>query len=185
MDARIIKTKNKIKEGLLDILQTKRLNEVSISEICKKARVNRNTFYAHFATPEAVIDEIAEEYLSEEYALFNSCTTTKDVVITACKHIMGHAKKNILLLNNRPLHSFIERGVEYGTSTPIYVIDNSEKRYTEKELKMIHTYIVSGAVAIILKWLYSGMKESPEEVGERVDFISSALVTGINQSSKA
>ena len=185
MDARIIKTKNKIKEGLLDILQTKRLNEVSISEICEKARVNRNTFYAHFATPEAVIDEIAEDYLTEQYGLFNNCTTTKDVVVTACKHIMRHANKNIILLKNRPLHSFIKRGVEYGTNTPIYVIDNSEKQYTEKELKTIQTYIVSGAVAIIMEWLYSGMQEMPEEVGERVDFINSALVAGINQSSKA
>lgn len=184
MDARIIKTKNKIKDALLLILRTKRLNEVSISEICKVATVNRNTFYAHFATPEAVFDEIAEDYLTEEYALFNNCTTTKDVVVTACKHIMRHSNKILILLENRALQFFIEKGVEYGEKTSIYVVDDKDKKFTPEVMHMIHTYIVSGAVAIIIEWLHSGMKESPKEIGETVDLISTSLIAGIKQHPK-
>ena len=181
MDARIIKTTNKIKDALLLILRTKKVNEVSISEICKTAKVNRNTFYAHFATPEAVFDEIAEEYLSEEYALLEQASTTKEIVVTACKYIKEHSNKNLILLENRALQFFIEKGVEYEEKNPIYIVDNKEKRLTPEVVHMIHTYIVSGAVAIIKEWLYSGMKESPKKIGETVDLIITSLIAGIKQ----
>ena len=181
MDARIIKTKNKIKDALLLILRTKKVNEVSISEICKTAKVNRNTFYAHFATPEAVFDEIAEEYLSEEYAILEQASTTKEIVVTACKFIKEHSQKNLILLENRAIQFFIEKGIEYGEKNPIYVVDNKEKRLTPEVVHMIHTYIVSGAVAIIIEWLHSGIKESPEDLGEKIDYITAALIAGVNQ----
>ena len=184
MDARIIKTKNKIKDALLLILRTKRLNEVSISEICKVAKVNRNTFYAHFATPEAVFDEIAEEYLSEEYALLEQASTTKELVVTACKYTKEHSNKIFILLENRALQFFIEKGVEYGEKTSTYVVDDKDKKFTPEVMHMIHTYIVSGAVAIIIEWLHSGMKESPKEIGETVDLISTSLIAGIKQHPK-
>ena len=184
MDARIIKTKNKIKESLIQLLQTKKLNEVSISEICKKAKINRNTFYAHFATPEAALDEIAENYLSEEYALLNQCSTSKELVITACKYTKQNAKLNLLLLENRALKEFVNSGVEYARRTPAYVILNQDERYSLKEMDQINTFIVNGSVAIIKNWLYDGMKESPEEIGELVDRINTSLINGLNLTQK-
>ena len=182
MDARIIKTKKKIQEALFLILQNKKIHEVSISEICKKANINRNTFYAHFSTPETVLDSIAEEYLSEQYNMLNRCSTTKEIVVTACKYIALHKKKNLILLENLALESFVARGVDYAAHSMLYVVDNKEERFTPEEIHMIHTYICSGAVAIIMDWLYSGMKESPEIIGERIDYITTRLVKGINEA---
>ena len=180
MDARIIKTKKRIKDTLLFILQNKKLHEVSISEICKRAKINRNTFYAHFATPEAVLDEIAEEYLAEEYLLLNRCSTSKEAVITACKYTKQHAQTNAVLLENHSTKTFVDRGVNYSVDSPIYIIDNNGIYFSE-EIEMIHTYIVNGAVAIIKEWIYSGMKESPEEIGEKIDYITTCLIAGINR----
>jgi len=183
MDARIIKTEKKIKEALFFILQTKKIYEVSITEICKRAKINRNTFYAHFASPEAVLDAIAEDYLSDEYKVLENHTKTKDIVITACRYIKSHSNENLILLSNTTEKAFIEKGVTYSKNAPFYTIDNRDKRVSPKRFKMIHTYIINGAVAIIKEWLYSGMKESPEEIGEMVDYITTSLIRGINQSS--
>jgi len=161
------------------ILQTKKIYEVSVSEICNKAKINRNTFYAHFATPEKVLEEIADEYIAEERNLLDSCTTTKEIVIAACRYIKAHAKENIILLSNGVEKQFIEKGVDYSIAAPIYVIENKKQQLSPKQIKMINTYIVNGAVAIIKEWLYSEMKESPEEIGEMVDFITSSLIAGI------
>lgn len=182
MDARIIKTKQKIKETLLFILQTKKIYEVSITEICTKAKINRNTFYAHFATPEAVLDAIAEDYLSEEYRVLENHTKTKYIVVAACRYIKSNANKILILLSNTTENVFIEKGVTYLKNAPFYTIDNRNKKLSPKKTKMVHTYVVNGAVSIIKEWLYSGMKESPEEIGEMVDYITTNLIKGINQS---
>ena len=37
----------KIEQVLIELLQTKELSQISVSEICKKADLNRSTFYAN------------------------------------------------------------------------------------------------------------------------------------------
>ena len=180
MDARIEKTKRKIKNALFAVLDKKAIADVTISEICQKANVNRNTFYAHFATPEKVLEEIADEYISEEYKVLNACTTTKEIVIAACKYTKNHATENIILLSNAPEELFIGKAVNYSIGSPLYYIDDNDVQLSPKEIKMMHTYIVNGAVAIIKEWLYSGMKQTPEEIGETIDYITTSLMKGIH-----
>lgn len=38
----------KIEPVLVEFLQTKELNQISVSDICKKAGLNRSTFYANY-----------------------------------------------------------------------------------------------------------------------------------------
>ena len=181
MDARIEKTKRKIKDALFTVLKKKAIADVTISEICQKAKVNRNTFYAHYATPEKVLEEIAEEYIAEEYKVLNACTTTKEIVIAACEYTKKYSTEIIILLSNTPEELFIGKGITYSIASPIYTIDNKGRELSPKQVEMVHTYIVNGAVAIIKAWLYSGMKETPEEIGETVDYITTSLIKGINR----
>jgi len=181
MDARIVKTKKKIKDTLFCILEKKPIADVSISEICNKAKINRNTFYAHFTTPEKVLEEITEDYISEQYKVLNKYGTKKEITIAACEFIKAHAKENFILLSNTSEKYLIDIGIKYSAASPIYVIYNKSEGLSPKQLEMIHTYIVNGAVAILKEWLYSGMKEAPEEIGETVDMITTSLIRGINQ----
>ena len=38
----------RIEKVFIDMLQTKELNEISVSDICKQAGLNRTTFYANY-----------------------------------------------------------------------------------------------------------------------------------------
>lgn len=60
-DLRIIKTKNALHHALLDLLDEKMLEEISITEICRAAKINRGTFYQHYSQ----IEDLFEEYFKE------------------------------------------------------------------------------------------------------------------------
>jgi len=60
-DLRIIKTKESIHQALLEILEVKTLELISISELCRMAKVNRGTFYLHYSK----IEDVFEEYFKE------------------------------------------------------------------------------------------------------------------------
>ncbi|WP_080843719.1 TetR/AcrR family transcriptional regulator [Cytobacillus gottheilii] len=60
-DMRIIKTKNALHHALLDILDEKLLEDISITEVCRTANINRGTFYLHYAQ----IEDLFEEYFKE------------------------------------------------------------------------------------------------------------------------
>lgn len=57
-DARVTKTKERLRESLLDLMEDKPLADISITALCASAHVNRNTFYAHYGSPADVLDEL-------------------------------------------------------------------------------------------------------------------------------
>lgn len=60
-DLRIVKTKEALHNALLDILDEKSLDAISITEICRRAKVNRGTFYLHYTK----VEDLFEEYFKE------------------------------------------------------------------------------------------------------------------------
>ncbi|PFN20341.1 TetR/AcrR family transcriptional regulator [Bacillus cereus] len=60
-DMRILKTKEALHNALLELLNEKTLEVISISEICRKAKINRGTFYLHYKQ----VEDLFEEYFKE------------------------------------------------------------------------------------------------------------------------
>ncbi|MBD8027960.1 TetR/AcrR family transcriptional regulator C-terminal domain-containing protein [Ureibacillus sp. Re31] len=61
VDLRIIKTKEALHTALLTLLKNKPLESISISEICRCAKINRGTFYLHYSQ----VGDLFEEYFRE------------------------------------------------------------------------------------------------------------------------
>lgn len=57
MDLRVYKTKEALREALMILLKEKSLNSVSVTELCRIAKVNRGTFYAHFGQVENLFED--------------------------------------------------------------------------------------------------------------------------------
>lgn len=53
-DLRIIKTKIKLSNALIDLMKQKPMKEIKISELCEKAEISRATFYNNFDSIEEV-----------------------------------------------------------------------------------------------------------------------------------
>ena len=50
-----------IEKVFIALLQTRQLNEISVSDICKLAGLNRTTFYANYADIFALADSIRDK----------------------------------------------------------------------------------------------------------------------------
>ena len=72
LDLRVVKTRQLIREALLDLMSERVLSKITISEICARAEINRKTFYRHYHTVGDVITEIENDILSEFAAVFKS-----------------------------------------------------------------------------------------------------------------
>lgn len=60
-DKRVIRTKKAIRTALFEITDTKDISDVTVSELSRKAGVNRRTFYTHYASITEIVEEIEEE----------------------------------------------------------------------------------------------------------------------------
>ena len=61
MDKRIEKTKEAITRAYLTLQTEKTGNRITISDIARKANIDRKTFYLHFDTVEDIVKEYARE----------------------------------------------------------------------------------------------------------------------------
>lgn len=58
VDKRIKKTKKNLKSTLISMMATMPFEEITITELCKKADISRITFYTHYNDKYALIDDI-------------------------------------------------------------------------------------------------------------------------------
>ncbi|MCH5204356.1 MAG: TetR/AcrR family transcriptional regulator [Oscillospiraceae bacterium] len=61
VDRRVVRTKKAIRSALFEITETKDISSVTVSELARKAGVNRRTFYTHYAGITDIVEEVEEE----------------------------------------------------------------------------------------------------------------------------
>ncbi|MEK5231663.1 TetR/AcrR family transcriptional regulator [Lysinibacillus sp. FSL K6-0232] len=69
-DLRVIKTKQALHAALLTLLSQKPLEQISIAEICREAKVNRGTFYLHYEQKEGLFEEYFQEIMEDLYQCY-------------------------------------------------------------------------------------------------------------------
>ncbi|MGN1295719.1 MAG: TetR/AcrR family transcriptional regulator [Bacilli bacterium] len=83
MDKRIIKTKKMIYISLNKCLLEKEIDDISISELCKNARISRKTFYLHYSSIYDVIEEHfkkLDEEIETRIINFKKCIDGNEIV---------------------------------------------------------------------------------------------------------
>ena len=56
-DIRVIRTQTALLEALEELIKTKKLSNITITELCTAAKINRNTFYYHYNNIFECLDE--------------------------------------------------------------------------------------------------------------------------------
>lgn len=65
IDRRVIKTKKAIRGALMEIVEDKDLNKITMKEIAERADVDRKTVYNYYASAQDILDEIEDEAVVE------------------------------------------------------------------------------------------------------------------------
>ncbi|UXS28352.1 TetR family transcriptional regulator C-terminal domain-containing protein [Staphylococcus delphini] len=65
MDKRIRKTQKALKQTILNLLQEKQIEEITVTDICESSEIVRRTFYAHYTDKYDLIERIMDDYISD------------------------------------------------------------------------------------------------------------------------
>jgi len=64
-------TKNKIKQALIQLLNKKNLEEITVSDITRNSQINRGTFYLHYLDKYDLIEKLEEDILTNIQQIFD------------------------------------------------------------------------------------------------------------------
>lgn len=65
MDKRVIKTKHKLKKALIELLQEKAFDKITVTEICANANTSRITFYTHYDDKYNLLEDLFKDRETE------------------------------------------------------------------------------------------------------------------------
>lgn len=175
-DIRVIRTQTALLEALEELIKTKKLSNITITELCTAAKINRNTFYYHYNNIFEFLDEhkkIIIEDLNDISEI--SKTHNKQNLIEVFSVLKNHPHfLNILISPNCDLDFFNEI-FEVATSKASIIFSKDPSTLSNKD-RLLCSYCNAGCNAVIISWIMNGMKETPEEIA---DFIWSSSKQGI------
>ena len=178
-ESKYFNTSVKMSDALLDLLKTKPFAYITISEICKKAGVNRSTFYLHYENTADLLAETGQRLLDD----FRSYFMVDTVALTA--HFADCEEKELNFITEEYLHPYLSyiRDNRHVFATILkhansfhfdavfqrlfqHVFDPILHRfgYPAEQRKYVMMFYLSGINALVLEWLKDGCRKSIEEV---------------------
>ncbi len=117
-DRRSRYTRQTIKDIFLEELKTKPYNKITVTEICKKAEMNRGTFYLHYYDIDDVLNNIFEDFLSNTSSVLEHvlCPNKQNCTYPFCEKIQSSPRYQILfsddVVSARMLEKLSDTGKE-------------------------------------------------------------------------
>lgn len=166
VDARIISSKKYLKEALLSLLSEMRISEIKVVSLCKRAEINRATFYSHYNNVYELFDETINEFMNDICKFVSKLNEniSKDEKRIVYKNLIKYIDKNSKLFimyfeNSKNIELTSEQSFELQQK-----IHQKVKSNNEMLAKYIANYYIYSGGAILYTWLINGKKESYEEI---------------------
>ena len=175
-DIRVIRTQTALLEALEDLIKTKKLSNITITELCTAAKINRNTFYYHYNNIFEFLDEHKKIIIDDLNEISEiSKTHNKQNLVEVFSVLKKHPHfLNILISPNCDLDFFNEI-FDVASSKASIIFSKDPSIITNRE-KLLCAYCNAGCNAVIITWIMNDMKETPEEIA---DFIWLSSKNGI------
>ncbi|GAB6167959.1 TetR-like C-terminal domain-containing protein [Clostridium carnis] len=163
---RTLYTKKIIKESLIDLLQHKRIHEITVTDICKKSDINRGTFYAHYKDAYDLLKSIEDELFNQisEYIDETPAQDYKDVLLLKALELIEENKELCKILFSKHMeNNIMDRIIYVANKTQIDKLVNNSK-VDAVFLDYFIKYAIGGVVSVIQTWLENDLNESPKEI---------------------
>ena len=155
-------SKEKIEAVFFDLIQKHELSKISVSDICKKAELNRTTFYANYADIYELADTVRQSLENIMYELYRedieSGINSNDYL-----RLFRHISENQMLYK-----TYFKLGYDNNYKILRYDKKLAEEHFGNRFIEYHCEFFKSGLTAIIKIWLSGGCKETPEEMYEIV-----------------
>lgn len=178
-ESKYFNTAVKFNKALLSILEEKPFEYITVSEICKKAGVNRSTFYLHYENTCDLLEETVQYVLDTLFSYFPTETKIitqrllhcglQELVFITPEYLTPYL---IFVKENQQIFKTIIRHSGTMNFDAVYkklflrIFDPilSRFHFPEKERSYVMKFYLSGITAIVLEWLSNDCADRTEDV---------------------
>lgn len=159
-DRRVRYTKQAIRDSLFELMKKSPVEKITVKAICERADINRATFYTHYETMGALLEEIELEKSRELFQTLGELWVGENYFANVLDGVIRYLKENPLmreiflstnttgkglamLLQGNEDHS-VEQWTKHG-------------RISKTQAHWIYLFLVSGIREVLRQWFADGM----------------------------
>ena len=164
---RVLMTKKLLKESVLELMEDKPLNKITIKEICENADVNRTTFYKYYGDQYALVKDAEQEMLEKTSEFLLNLSTENDKLeslIVFLDYVKNNGDTFRILLDKNSDTDFRYNLMFVAMQKVMVEKFNIDIR--DKDKKYVYCMIVMGAIDTIALWIKTGFDKDVPEVAE-------------------
>ncbi len=193
-ESKYFNTAKKMGTALISILEEKSFEYITVSKICKKANVNRSTFYLHYENTVDLLNETVE-YLLNDFASYfnvdrdNLTKKFREIPLNELNFIsdeylhpyLSFIKDNMRVFSTVLLHpdSFGFNKVFQRLYVNIFDPILERYNYPPTARKYAMMFYLNGITAIVTEWLRDGCEKTIIDVAK----IIRECIFGLNNAN--
>lgn len=174
------RTTQRIKDSLLGLVESARsIDEVTVTDICKTAGINRATFYYHYDSVHAVLKDVSESaerefsHFLEQSTIKPDGTPEKSFYVTFFEFVKRNYRLCKIILKSSPSieSSFLKNALDSGRNKVVNEISGMYPGISTEKIDYYYIFASHGFLGLLNYWLDNGMKESVTaiaEIGEKI-----------------
>ncbi len=150
----------KIHTAFLTLLKDKELNEISVTDLCALAEINRTTFYANYSDIHALAHASMERLEAETLEFVGDGLMAENFETSILK-LFAHIRENQTRYN-----TYFKLGLDEKFLIPEHAVLKSNLYHNTPHGKYYVEFFRHGLTAVVKLWLDGGCVETPEEMAE-------------------
>ncbi len=172
IDIRVQKTKERLKSALLSLMHEKSIERISISEICRKSGINRNTFYQHYKDIKDLLDEVEKGFMVSVFSAVSisgeSVRSVKEIMTVLLETIKDNEEICMLLFSDNGDKDFLRNILMYALPSAVENWVN-ELGMEEADATALYYFVMGGTVNIIEAWMKDSFSATLDETAEKLN----------------
>lgn len=173
-DLRKVRSRQYLVDALLELMQEKDFESISVNDIVKRACVSRSTFYFQFEDKYFFINQIIDDVLSDLRREANPSPQASqgieqeshDYYKRHFEYIFHHAQFFQTMLGPHGVPLFNKKFEESAYATYRTIFSTFENNDVNCSLDYFIQYIISAHIGVTIKWINGGLKETPGYMAE-------------------
>ena len=170
MDRRVRKTKRQLRLALMQLMSEKSVKDISVRELAAIADINRGTFYIHYKAVYDLLthleDEVAEGLtcVCRKHSAKDTSGKTFPYLSDLYQFVAENSDSCRVLLGKNGDIAFTDRICNILRDEFLYEFISIFYPSSEALLDYFCSFIISGNMSLALRWINTGMKETPEQM---------------------
>lgn len=182
VDPRVLRTRKMFEDALLELLEEKDYNKITVMELTERASLNRATFYLHYYEKNELLEQCLDSALEElrrsvkisDFEFTYDCEKPHPSFVRLLEKMMERSRFFKIML--------AEEKVPYFTEKVLKVIEGLVEQgmeYLEKEKikqrvpsAILRSYISSAYFGTIIWWLKNDMPYTPAYMSTQLTMMS-------------